>query len=270
MKTLPPLGNHMFLNEDMMSYVKHVNLTHTKCLSFAKRLNELSHRALFNVKVEKSVLKHVLLAALLQRAMKSFQASVILFERGLPEEGQVSLRTLLEITFKTVAIAKNKDVAEAFLNEDIVNRKKFINKYNSLSSVAQDSKAQLDAVLLEVKEQIIRTDAQELKTQWFAEKAGLLDLYKSAYSVLSSTVHVNIRTLENVLEVDSEGMLSSMKYGYSDEGINENLLTASECLLLTLKAAFSLGDIPEIDVNDINTMHEEFNEIFKEIFKEIN
>ncbi len=270
MAELPTLGHQMFLSEGIVAYVDHVNRTHTPCLSYAKRLNELANRALFSAQISSTSLQHVLLAALLQRGLTAFQAAVLLLERGLPEEGQVALRTLLEVTFKTVAVAKNKDAADAFVREDEAHRRKFINKYKLLSPGAQDSqvRSELDAILVDCQARIQENGARELGTYWFAEKAGMLDFYNSAYAVLSSTAHANVRTLEKALDIDADGEIRRLKYEFSDAGIDENLLTASEAMLFTVHAGFSMGEIPESDVAAINAAQAEFNALHQAIFKE--
>lgn len=263
MNMLPALTNRMFLDHPIDDYVRHVNLTHHQLLSYGKRLNEVAHRALFNVKVTRTDLQHILLAALLQRALKAYQATVLLIERGLPEEGQVALRTLLEVTFKTTAVAKSKEVAEAFVTEDETHRRKFINKYKRLSTAAQDPShlAELDAILQSTADRIKETGATELSTYWFAEKAGLLDFYNSAYAVLSTTVHIGVRTLESALEIGPDGNVRRLKYGFSDAGIDVTLVTACDALLMTLHSGFSKGDIPQEDVDELTALQTEFRQV---------
>ncbi len=264
---LPALSNQMFLGAPIDEYVQHVNQTHDSLLNFAKKLNEVAHRALFCAKVTRTDLQHVLLAALLQRGMKTFQAAVLLAERGLPEEAQVALRTLLEVTFKTMAVAKSNEVALAFVAEDETHRRKFINKYKLLSASAQDPAhlSELETLLDATAKRIRETGATELKTYWFAEKAGLLDLYNSAYAVLSSTTHVGVRTLESALDIGPDGLVARMKYGFSDAGIEATLATAFEALLMTLHAGFSKGDIPQEVVDELGNMKVAFDSLHSQL-----
>ena len=127
MPKLPSLGNAMFFSDDLAQYVHLVNVEHNDMLDFARRINEAAHEALFSAKVVRTDLQHVLLVSLLQRAMTAFQSTILLWERGLPQDGQVVLLTLLEVTFKTVAIARHSEVATKYVQEDETLRKKFIN-----------------------------------------------------------------------------------------------------------------------------------------------
>jgi Family of unknown function (DUF5677) len=264
MNDLPVLSQQMFLGSEVSAYVEHVNQTHRTCLSFAKRLNEVAHRSLLNTRLNRTNLQQVLLLALVQRGLKAFQASILLFERGLPEEGQVALRTLLEITFKTVAVAKDKEVAIAFAVEDHAHRRKFINKYALLSTKVQDPQViqEMAAMLIDCKADIGKSGAKELGTYWFAEKANLLDFYNTAYAALSSTAHANVRTLETALDLNQNGEIRGLTYGFSDEGITDNVYTACESLLFTLHAGFSMGDIPEQEATAIKAAHVEFTALY--------
>lgn len=264
---LPRLSHNMFLDPNISKYIEHVRAAHRPCLEFAQKLNELGHRAMFSGEVRQRDAQHVLLATLLQRALTSFQATVILLERGLSQEAKVTLRTLLEVTFKTVAIAKHQEIAEAFILEDETQRRKFIRKYRALSPELQNAKAkaELDSLLDACETKIAENGIQELKTQWFAKKAGLLDFYNTAYAVLSTEVHVNVRTLEGALNIDKDGNLVGLKYGFSDEDLDNHVLTACEALIFSLRASFSKGEIPEATVDEIHSIHDEFNALHKKL-----
>lgn len=257
----------MFLGQPIEEYVEHVNRAHHQLLDYARELNEVAHRALFCVKITRTDLQHILLAALLQRGMKAFQAAIILVERGLVEEAEVALRTLLEVTFKTVAVAKSPEVALAFVAEDETHRRKFIKKYKLLSAASQDPTRldDLEKLLAETTARIRQIGATELKIRWFAEKAELLDLYNSAYTILSATAHVGVRTLENSLEIGADDLVVSMTYGFSDSGIEATVLTACETLLITLHAGFSKGDISQECVDALSAMKASFDSLHSQL-----
>ena len=253
----------MFLSEQVTSWIQHLNVTHAPHLALAKRTNEVAHRALFAAKVVRTDLQHVLLVALVQRAMTAYQAAIILWEHGLPQEGQVALRTLLEVEFKAVAIAKDPEIAIKYAREDETLRRRLINKPKLLSTEVQDpdALAQLDSLQRSVNESIRSADIKELKTEWFAQKAGLLDVHNSAYAVLSTEAHVSSRTLERSLNLDQAGQIVGMKYGFSDFGLVHNLLTCIDAFLATLKAGYSKGDIPDESVQEIEAAYDELKRL---------
>jgi Family of unknown function (DUF5677) len=240
----PPLSHHMFLDPALDAIVAHVRKAHSKHFNFALRLNELAHMALFGAKVVRHDLQQVLLATLQHRAMTAYQSVIILGERGLPCEARVVLRTLLEVTFRIVAIAKDKNVARAYALEDKLHRKKFINKYKLLSNEFRDEAT--DAVLNDLQSTLAQSikdqDIKELRTQWFAQRADMMDFYNSAYAVLSDSVHVNVSSLESALNLDKHNNICKLDYGPNDEDFETHLLTSSEALLIALHAVYSIID----------------------------
>lgn len=252
-----------FLDSNSSEVVLHVNHVHSEVLTYCKRLNNLAHRSLFSAKVSIDDAQQFLLAALIHKAITAYQALILLSERGMPSESQVVLRTLLEITFRVVAIAKDSDVGQTYIRQDEINRKKFINKLKLLGKsrpeavVDEDMEGVLQTVLQNIKDQKI----QEPSPQWFAQKADLQDFYNSAYAVLCDSVHVNVRHLENAFNLDNEGELVGLNYGPSDKGLTQNVLTAAEALLLSLLAAYSLIHIDTAE--EIHQYHNEFNFLIK-------
>lgn len=257
------ITNDGFLDSNSSKVALHTNQVHSEVLSYCKRLNNLAHRSLFSAKVSLEDSQQFLLASLIHKAMTAYQAIILLAERGMPSESQVVLRTLLEVTFRIVAIAKNPVVGEAYILQDETNRRKFINKLKVLekSRPADIVDVELDNMLKTVSQGIKEKNIKELSTAWFAEKANLLDFYNSAYAVLSDSVHVNVRHLENAFNLDSNGELIGLNYGFSDKNLIQNVLTAAEGLLLSLHAAYSVIDIEPAD--EIHLSNDEFNLLIK-------
>jgi len=186
--------------------------------------------------------------------MTSYQAGISLCEKGMIAETRVILRTLLEILFCIGAIANNDGIAEVYLLEDEIHRKKFLNKFKMLSWTNKDGNAnpELDDLLSVIKNNIDDKDMVELKIQWFAGKAGLSDYYNSVYSIFSSSVHANVRDLEELAIVDGNGEITEFLFGPDDatRSIPSLLLTAGESLVLILRSInlkFKLGISEKID-----------------------
>lgn len=260
MTSLPNLSNQMFLDPNIEQYVAHVRVAHAPCCSFAMRLNELAHRSIFAARINAHDLQPLLLVALLHRALTSYQATVMLGERGMPQEAQVMLRTLLEVTFKIVAIAKYPSVGRAFVLEDENHRRKFLEKLKKLSPELQDrdSLSELESLQSAIGNRK-NPEVHASQTWWFAQKAGLSDFYNSAYAVLSEEVHSSARTLERALRLDESDNLLGLNYGFSDDELDLHLLTAAEALILSLRATFSIIDVPtaeEIEIvnNELNIL----------------
>ncbi len=198
---MPDLRDKGFLSPAMSEISAQFRHAHTKAFGLAEELNELAHREIFATRITSTNAQHLLIACLLHRALTTFQGVVVLGERGMPAEATTLLRTLLEVMFRLIAIAKDSEVGWAYILEDEVHRKKFINKFKLLSDSVKSALGNptLDSLLATIKQNIDDNDIRELKTQWFAERAELADFYHSAYSVFSGTVHVNVRDLESCI-----------------------------------------------------------------------
>ena len=244
MTTPSPLSNRMFLDPALDGVVNHVRRAHAGYFDFAVRLNELAHRAMFDAKVNRQDLQQLLVATLQHRALTSYQATILLAERGLPSETRVVLRTLLEVTFRIVAISKDKEVGRVYVLEDEIHRRKFINKYKMLGEDIRSkaSEALLSDLQSTLAQRIKDQDIKELKTFWFARRADMLDFYNTAYAVLSESVHVNVRNLESALHLDEERNIVKLNYGPNDEDFDTHLSTAAEALLIALHAVYSVID----------------------------
>mgnify|MGYP000197400956 CR=1 FL=1 len=267
---MPDLRNNMFLSPDMSEVIAQFRLIHTKTFSLAEKLNELAHQEMFETEVTSSNAQQLLIACLLHRALTTFQGVIVLTERGMPAEATTLLRTLLEVMFRLVAIAKDSEVGRTYILQDEFHRKKFINKFKLLSEPVRSAATQPshdhDSLLTDINHKIAEHGVSERSTLWFAEQAGLADFYHSAYSVLSGAVHANVRDIESALVVDENGNVTAFDYGPSDAGIDEILLTAIESLIFCLRGAFSV--LPSASQNALDSVNADFITLHQEIFAE--
>lgn len=257
-----------FLSLAMNEVMVEFRSIHTKTFGLAKKLNEIAHRELFATDVTDNNDQQLLIACLLQRALTTFQGVVVLAERGMPAEATTLLRTLIEVMFRLIAIAKDPEVGKVYIHQDQIQRKKYINKFKLLSchvrSAAEIEPHTHDDLLADINQKINDENISERGTFWFAEQAGLTDFYHSAYSVLSGTVHANIRDVEGALVIDAKGKVTAFNYGPTHEGVDEILLTAIESLILCLRGAFSI--LPCSSQNAFDSVHTEFQLLHPEIF----
>jgi hypothetical protein len=261
-------SNRMFLDPQVDEYVRRVRNAHMPCFTLVERLNELANRSLFEANVDPADAQELLLAALLPRALATFQSVVILGERGLAQEAQVALRTLLEVTFKAGAIARDRKFAEDYIRADVVHRENFLKKFKRLTPTEERlSTQESNRTLLDKTSQRVKTEKiRDLTVEDYAKAAGLVDLYYSAYTILSQHVHVNVGTLDQTLDIDAAGNLVGMKYGFDDKELDIILLSGAEALILTLEATFSVLDVSTGD--EIRTIHDEFRVLHDEISKD--
>lgn len=259
------LGNKVFLSSRMADVIIEFRKAYKRLFDFVEKLNEVANSVLINLSVNNEDEQQLLIACLYQRALTAYQGLVLLAERGMTAEVTILLRSLLEVLFRVGAIAKSKEIAQAYILEDEAHRRKFINKFKLLSAERRASLGNplLDDLLASINKNIKDRDIKELKTQWFAEKAGLEEFYHSAYSIFSGTVHVNVRDLESILVTDENGKVTSLNYGPNDREFNNLILTAAESLIFTIHAVLSVFKIEEKTI--VDDIHQEFIQLHEEL-----
>jgi hypothetical protein len=255
----------MFLDETVQQVISDTREQYPWHFEHSFHLNNLAHRVVASVNIKSGNVQQMLLAALEHKALTSFQGVLILIERGLDTEAKCILRTLLEVTFRTVAIAKEPANGLAYIQQDELKRRKFINKYSNISTEArnEDNLKDLEALRPEVARKILEQGIKEIKTQDYARLADLLDFYNSAYAVLSESVHVNVGELESSFVKGSSGELKALYYGPRNYELPAIVETACEACYLTLCAVHSVIETPH--AKEIEASHKILREFVKKI-----
>ena len=235
-----------FLDDDINTWIEKHRIENKSLFDLCIEINQIAQTQLYKLDVHSKEVQEILLCLLFIKSLSSFQGSILLIERGMLTEARVILRTLLEILYRIGAISKNKEIAVAYVQADERNRRKFLNKFKLLSDSVKEAHGnpELDDLLNTLNQNIDEKDIKELQTQWFAHKAGLDDNYNTAYSLFSSSVHANVRDLEELVIADDEGNIKEILSGPDVTGIPVLLLTGCEALILIthdISKYFQLG-----------------------------
>lgn len=231
------IAENGFLDADAATWIEKHREDHAHLFNVCEEINRLSQGSLHKLQVHNEDVQEILISLLFIRSLGVYQASILLIERGICAEARILMRNHLEILFKLRAISRDREVAKAYVYEDEVFRKKFINKFKMLSDDVKQSQGnpQLDDLLKTINKNIESKDIVERQTQWYAQRAALEQLYNSAYSYFSGSVHANVRELEGLLKVDETGNIKEVQYGPDRaDDLDKLLLTAGEaqCLIL--------------------------------------
>lgn len=152
--------------------------------------------------------------------LEIYQAILIVIGRGMTSAGRVLFRTYLESYFYFAAIHKDPNFLEEYLNQFHVQRRSLVNRLRNSKSpgLEQIRKPLTDDLIAEIKQTIEQEKISKLSVEKAAEKAGLHDVYLTAYAILSGAVHTNVSDLESHLDYDEqENAIKGFKYGPSDE-----------------------------------------------------
>lgn len=204
----------------------------------ARRINRDCHELLFSADIRNRDGQAVIVATLFMRALDHYQATITLVGRGIISSARVTLRALVEATFKIRAIATNTDAYKTFILEDLVHRKKLINKAkdNGNLNFGESQAAIPDDLVKELEQQIEATKAKELTTKKWSELAGMHDWYLTNYALLSKAVHTSVRELEDYLQLGDSGEIRQFRYAPSIDEIPLLVLTAAHGLLIAASA----------------------------------
>jgi len=254
-----------YLDSDIAEWIQKHRKEHGKLFSVCDAINFLAQDNLYKLKIHSDNVQEVVVALLYIRSLSTYQTSILLIERGLVAEARITLRTLLEILFKLRAISKDRDVAHAYVYEDEMFRKKFINKFKLLSEEVKQAQGnpKVDDLLQSITKNIGDKNIKERQTQWYAQRAGLDDYYNSVYSLFSSSVHVNARDLLELVLANETGQIKEILYGPAGaQDIDKLLATAGETQALILEDVSRTFDLKldERILKERSTLHDIFSD----------
>ena len=232
----------MFLGTELRSVAPNIRSRHKLAFELAEEVNTYANWKLQDTTAKSSNRQQVLMAALLPRLLTAFQGCVLLAERGLRIESMILARKVLDVTFRVVAIGRADEIAKRYIESDEISRRDVLKKLQSLSTVKHDSKTTADIQdrRKEVDARVRSEGLRNIPSKEYADLAGMLDYYNTAYAYFSQSTHANLRELEDVIETDEDNDPVAVKYGPSDEDISLVLNTASEAVIISLGAVFEL------------------------------
>ena len=241
-----------FLSEEISNFEKNNLSKYQSLFSFYREVNSLSQEYAFKLSIPKSSVRKLVLSVLYLRSLSTFQSIYIFLSKGILNEAKVLLRTQLEIVFQFVAIVKNENYELNYLGQELIQRRKLLNKSKEWSKLIKDKlkPGELSKMLDEVQSEIKNKKIKEVSTKQFAEKAELMDFYHTAYAMLCLTSHANVMDLGNHFIFDEDGIVKSFNWGPSDNQLPSLIATALEnqmVILINIDKEFKTEYKKEID-----------------------
>jgi hypothetical protein len=229
-----------FLSFQIHDYVEAIRSRHSESFSVLASINRFAQELQYKLDVKPDNVQSIVCGTLYARTLSTYQAAIIVAERGMIPQARMLLRCLLESLFSLVAISKSTELAKKFINADERQRLKMFNKVQSwkadnLREIAKQSTT--DVTKESIEQAIKEKNAKSISVEQMAIKAGLHDWYLTAYAVFSGSVHTSVRDLETHLVLDKDRNIISLTNEPSEEGLDRLLLTAAEAMLHALKAA---------------------------------
>jgi hypothetical protein len=153
------------------------------------------------------------------------------------------VRAILDSLFPLVAIAKDKAFAQTYAENHTLQQLRYFRKAKKLTGSripeVDDPKDELRAEQLakKIEEQGIRT----ITTEDLARRAGLIEWYLTAYSLLSGTVHSRAGDLEEYLVLSDANEIKEFDWGPRTKGIKTVMMTAMGSMFMAAEHVKSIS-----------------------------
>lgn len=190
------------------------------------------------------------------RIIESYEAIIILMERGMLAPAKLVIRPLLEALFTLVAVEKNKGLVSKYF--DTQNKAHFELLRSStqwrdeaLKKIFKE--ANLEAKYIEKKKELKENPPNTFGPIDWAKAADFEDFYHVYYVQYASYTHSNLSALEDHLDRDNENKINA-SFGPSITGFYELLRNATAFTLIGVVHMCSTFGL-DVD-SDVTRIHE--------------
>jgi len=244
-----------FLSTEMVDTAQECRRQHSEWFALCESMNRFSLALASRLVCHPNNRQECLAAALFLRTISIFEGTVVLIERCMLIEAKILLRTLMETLFALRAITLHAEVADEFYGSQYITKLKALRKFMEAHlDLAYFPRRDLTEHGLTERirelDGLVGSDRTEMRTRDLAEKAGLLDFYNVAYTVLSWTVHSNILDIAGShMAGQSDSDISGVYLGLQMEKVEQWFLSACECMVVAMQSVngmFRIGVENEI------------------------
>ncbi len=237
-----------FLSEDLVGYRNHIREKFSDLYGEVLRVNEYAQQIQYKLDINKENPDELVTAILYARTISTYQALILVSERGMLQQVKMLLRCMLESLFPLVAISENEGYSKELISEDEIERLKALNKlirYKERNGEEDKDLEDARRLAATVKQNIGKNGIKKIGVEDTARKAKLIDWYDTIYSHLSNTIHPSMRSLEEHLHIDADNDLEALKNESETEGLDTLYIAAIESMLFAVKA---IGRLFKIEV----------------------
>jgi len=188
-------------------------------LEFAEELNRLGWDMLENHETPTTENQLLIISVLFVRAHQSFQAAIMLIEKGLLADARVVLRSAVEGAMALNALANDATFDMQLIEAHLHNQRKtariVLNTPEYRSGYTAAEIAPMEATIKEVsdKETAVGREFRDITWATVAAK-HCRDLYDLLYRSLSNDgTHTNINAIHRFLEFDGSSQLTGLRFG---------------------------------------------------------
>jgi hypothetical protein len=227
-----PIRSRGFLGEEAENKRREIRAAYPGVFARLDELNSLCHEYLLRLQTASRTEPNIWTATLFIRGLLCFQSIVILSERGLIEDVAALCRTLLQVHFRSAAIAQDSSVIARLKAAAESLRKKRAEGFRSGKMPAPPDVASIDwsAKIAEIDgilDKLGRSEAND-KELFVLGKCDVRDY--NAYQLFSDAAHVSVTELQKLISVDPLGNFAGLRYGPHDRQLAPLVIYAAQIL----------------------------------------
>jgi hypothetical protein len=166
-----------FLADRVAELERNIRHTYEDLFRGAAEINRECHILLFSPCISRDDGRAVLTATLFMRSLEHYQATIILLRKSTIAAARVTLRALVDATFRLRAVATSDDTWKTFILEDQAYRIKIINKgrQTPYRNLEETRTAATDEIYEALKAENKATGARVLSMEEWSTLAGMRD-----------------------------------------------------------------------------------------------
>lgn len=243
---MSPLEKHGFCGDQINDYKNEIRNKYRDCLELSFDTNTLCQTSMYELVVHNEDGREVVTSSLYIRSLNSYQAVLILAERGMIPQARSMARTMLESIFTLCAVCKSESLIDVYIDEDHKKRLKLIEKFRQFHGgefPPEYSPEEIEELREELRAKYPDGKIRMRTTEQWAKDADLEDWYLTVYALLSDSVHTKVSDLERHLAIGEDGKVTEMLWGPDPEGIEDVLYASVEAMTIALDHVCKIFDV---------------------------
>ncbi len=248
------LDKQGFLSENINKYSKNIKDDFSDVLDLTCDINKFGYELYNKINLKNLDIIGVYNALFYSKIHKTYQAVILLLEKGLEDEANALGRVILENLFVMQAINNDSENFNKLIENDYFEKNNILKNIKEPNRLKYLKKSVIDIEVLE--------KAKKTSTKRWAELAGMEELYTTVYKMFSYNVHIDLNTMEKNINKKYDGNTDGINIAPKCNDIYLTLCTISDFLLRTIKIMIDYFQIDEKDKIDRYEMKIEF--IYKE------
>lgn len=240
------VATHGFLSDESSVSVHAFESKYAELSAAYLGLGVFAHRAKYEFCGGGRNAPQILVALLFGRALSAYEATYLLASRGMEQDYQAILRTLLDTMFHALAAEKRPENARA-----IILAAEYQKQIVFEALLSEDKKANpaadhsvTEGLVDKARNEVKKSGAKKLSIAAIMAMADVPSwMYQLAYRTLCLSAHPDAARLQKALVLGTDGTVTQINWGPKYEAVELELAFAMDCLLLVLSCK-SLGMPP--------------------------